>query len=59
MKNKIDTSIVAQDHSTISNVTNRNNKSTKRIRTESIIFGFIMGVVSSIVASFIYDHFIK
>lgn len=59
MGNKIDKSIVAQGGSTISNVSNTNTKSTKRIRTESTIIGFVIGILTSIIASYIYDNFLK
>jgi len=59
MENKISKSVVAQGGSKISNVTNTNSKSIKRIRTESTIIGYIIGIVTSIIASYIYDNFMK
>ena len=59
MKNKIEKSVVAQGGSTISNVTNNNEKNIKKIRTESTIIGFIIGILTSIIASYIYERFLK
>lgn len=59
MGNKIDKSIVAQGGSTISNATNITTKSKKRIQAESTIIGFIIGILTSIISSYIYDNFLK
>jgi hypothetical protein len=59
MRNGIEKSIVAQGRSTISNVTNNNTKSTKRIRAESTIIGFVLGILTSIIASYIYDKLLQ
>lgn len=59
MQNKIDNSIVAQGGSSISNAQNINQKHINRIKRESILIGFIVGVFSSVIANYIYEHFIK
>ena len=56
-KNKIENSVVADKGSTISNV--NNTVSTKRIKTVSGVVGFILGIITSIIGSYIYENFLK
>jgi len=36
-----------------------NSAMIKKIRTESVIISFIVGLLSSIVGSYLYEHFMK
>lgn len=38
---------------------NSNSKLIKKIRTESLIISFIVGFIASLLASYIYENFIK
>lgn len=58
MKN-IKNSQVADNNSTIVDSKNEVNISLKKIRTETTIISFIVGFLSSIIASYIYEHFLK
>jgi hypothetical protein len=59
MKKNIENSIVADQGSSISNSKNITNTNIRKIKTEYSIIGFILGVLASIIASYIYAHFIK
>ncbi len=60
MGNKINKSIVAQGGSSISNVSNKSSDvNVAKIRTVSGIVGFVLGVVSSVVGSYLYETFIS
>lgn len=59
MTQEIKGSQVADRGSTISNSKNETNISIKRIRAESAIISLIVGIVSSVVASYVYDHFFR
>lgn len=72
-KNKIQNSQVADNGSRIENSTNQvgekkgkiknsNNKvdiSLKQVRTESALISFVVSVISAVLASYIYDTFIR
>jgi hypothetical protein len=45
--------------STISESKNQTNISINRVRAESAIISFIVGTLSAIVASYVYEHFLK
>lgn len=53
---KIDKSIVASGGSSISNSKNEITTNAKRLKTKFTLIGFILGILSSLVASFIYDY---
>ncbi|SMD44204.1 hypothetical protein SAMN00777080_2822 [Aquiflexum balticum DSM 16537] len=56
---KIDKSIVATGGSSISNSKNEIATKAKRLKTKFTLIGFILGVLSSLVASYIYDYLTK
>ena len=57
----ITNSQVADNSSSISNSKNENSSKSiiKRVRTESTIISFVVGFLASILASYIYENFIK
>lgn len=59
--NNITGSQVAVNGSKIIKSKNKNSnfKLVKKMRKESMIISFIVGFLSSILASYIYEHFIK
>lgn len=57
--NKIEKSIVATGGSTISNSKNEVNEKLKKAKTKYSIIGFILGIISSLVSSFVYDYLTK
>lgn len=59
MASNIQNSQVAENGSFISNSKNQTNISINRIRTESAIISFIVGTLSAIAASYVYEHFFK
>lgn len=59
MADKINKSEVADRGSSISNSKNQTDISIKKIRKESIIISFIVGTLTSIAASYVYEHWIK
>lgn len=59
MSKKISNSQVAENGSSIINSKNSTNISVKKIRTETVIISFIVGTIASILASFLYEHWIK
>lgn len=59
MTKNISSSQVADRGSSISNSKNNTSISVNRLRTESAIISFIVGTLSAIAASYIYDHFLK
>lgn len=59
MGNKIENSQVADRNSSIQNSENKTTISVKKIRTEAAIISFIVSVLSTIVASYVYDHYLK
>lgn len=65
---KIEKSQVAMGGSTISNSMNtgniknakiNSNVELKKIKRKNLLIGFVLGILSSIVSSYIYDHYIK
>lgn len=58
---EITNSQVANNSSTISNSKNENNPNNilKRIRIESTIISFIVGFLASVLASYIYENYLK
>jgi hypothetical protein len=58
-RNKIENSIVADGGSLITNARNTNNIDIKKLKTKHTVIGFVLGVVSELVAILIYEHFIK
>ncbi len=67
MKN-YNNSQIADNNSTIKNSNNNNQNSNseinnsrliKKVRTESAIISFIVGILSSLAASYIFEHFLK
>lgn len=52
---RISRSQVAEGNSNISGSTNMNNVSIKNIKRDTIIISFIVGFLSSILASYIYQ----
>jgi len=59
MRNNIKNSQFADRNSQINESSNQNKISVNRIRTESAIISFVVGTLSAIAASFVYDHFFK
>jgi hypothetical protein len=61
MSGKIEKSQYADRGSQISNSKNisDNNITIKKIRTETVIISFIVGTLASILASYVYEHFMK
>lgn len=59
MKEKIENSIVADNNSTITNAKNTTSINLKKLKIKHTIIGFLLGVISELVAIFIYEHFIK
>lgn len=61
MGNKFEKSIVAQGGSTISNSKNitRQNNNNNSVKAQYTFIGFVLGILSSIIGSYIYEHFIK
>jgi len=62
MVKKIEKSVVADGGSTITNVTNTSdneNINLRKIKTEYTIIGFVLGILSELIAMGIYEHFIK
>ncbi|KAF2327434.1 hypothetical protein [Flavobacterium nitrogenifigens] len=57
MEKKILNSQVADNNSSINNSTNKVSKNP--YRKESAIISFIVATLSAIVASYVYDHFLK
>lgn len=56
---KIEKSIVADRGSTITNAKNISDTNVKKLKTKHTIIGFIIGVISELVAIYIYEHFFK
>ena len=56
MAKDIKNSVVADNHSTI---TNSSNKTVKKIDKTSLFYGFLIGVASSLLANYIYTLFVK
>jgi predicted PurR-regulated permease PerM len=50
---------VANDNSIIQDSNNETNILIKKIRTESIIISFIVGTLASLLASYVYEHWLK
>jgi hypothetical protein len=59
MADNIQNSQVADRGSSISNSKNETNISIKKMRTESAIISFIVGTLSSLVASYVFEHWLK
>ena len=58
-KNKIEGSQFADRGSSITNSKNQQDNSINKIRKESAIISFIVATISAIVASYVYDHWLK
>jgi hypothetical protein len=59
MADKITNSQVADRGSSISDSKNQTDISVKKIRTETIIISFIVGTLASLLASYVYEHWLK
>ncbi len=59
MAENVKNSQVADRGSVISNSQNDVNISIKKIRRETIIISFIVGILSSLLASYAYEHWFK
>jgi hypothetical protein len=62
MEKKIEKSVVADRNSTITGVINTSNNENiflRRIKTKYTILGFILGILSELIAMGLYEHFIK
>ena len=59
MADKITHSQVADRGSSITDSENSTNISIKKIRSETIIISFIVGTLASLLASFVYEHWLK
>ena len=57
--NTIIGSQVADNNSKILKSKNKSNISLKKIRQETTIISFIVGFLASILASWVYEHYIK
>lgn len=58
-KNTIIGSQVADNNSTIKKSKNKSDVSLKKIRQETILISFTVGFLASILASWVYEHYIK
>lgn len=56
---KINKSIVASGGSSISNSKNEITTNVKSLKSKFTLIGFILGILSSLLASFIYDYLNK
>ena len=59
MKNEISGSIVAQDNSSISSSNLYTENSVRKIKIRHTIVGFVLGIVSELIAMIIYYNFLK
>jgi hypothetical protein len=59
MAESVKNSQVADRGSLIKNSQNKVNISINKIRKEAIIISFIVGVLSSLLASYAYEHWFK
>lgn len=59
MANETKNSQVADRGSSIINSKNQTTYSINRIRAESALISFVVGTASAIMASYIYEHFLK
>jgi hypothetical protein len=59
MASNIKGSQVADRGSNILNSNNESQISIKKIRTEAVIISFIVGFLASLLASYIYEKYIK
>jgi hypothetical protein len=59
MKKNIEKSIIADRNSSIKDSSIGSSVSIKKIRTETVIISFIVGFISSMLASFIFEQWIK
>lgn len=59
MSKKIENSQVAEGGSKISNSNNEIQITTNKIRKEAMIISFIVGFISSLLASYLFEHFLK
>jgi hypothetical protein len=57
--NIITNSQLADNNSYIKNSNNETNIFVKKIRTESMIISFIVGTLASLLASYVYEHWLK
>lgn len=57
MKKNIQGSIVADNGSQIKN--SNNNYTINKIRKETILISFIVGFIASLIASYVFENFIK
>jgi hypothetical protein len=58
-KNTIIGSQVANNNSKIKKSKNKSEINLKKIRQETIVISLIVGFFSSIIASWVYEHYIK
>jgi hypothetical protein len=58
MEKKTENSVTAEGGSKISNVINASNTKTnlKKVKAEYTIIGFVLGIISELIASYIYHH---
>lgn len=59
MSKRIENSQVAEGSSKISNSNNEIQITTNKIRKEAMIISFIVGFISSLLASYLFEHFLK
>ncbi len=59
MEKIVKNSIVADRGSIVSNSKNETKISINKIRSESAIISFIVGTLSSIIASYVFEHWLK
>jgi len=57
--NNIKGSQIASNGSKIVKSKNKNSKLIKKIRKESIFISFIVATLSAIIASYIFEHYLK
>ncbi|MGJ8682563.1 hypothetical protein [Paraglaciecola sp.] len=55
VKNKIEKSVVADRGAKIKNVDMSENKTIKRMVNKDSILGFIFGVLTSVIGSYVYE----
>ena len=61
MDNKIEKSVIAKGGSTVSgvNIQSNNQNNLRKVKAEYTLFGFILGIISELIASYIYYIFFK
>jgi hypothetical protein len=59
MANNNTGSQIAENGSSINNSKNTSNISVNKIRKEAILISFVVGALASLLASYVYEHFLR